>query len=814
MKYENFDLWIDNKREERYPLRAASHHGEVRDFLALDPDYLSEIVEDLEKIVQRETNRDFLIYFGSGLYRHLFAGKIEALFESSHGEVKNKEKIALRIRLRTEDPEIAALPWEFLYSTLQERFLGTSIYTPLMRYQELFQPIGSLETEVPLKMLVIIPNSVPPYPELNTETEKTHLLQALEGLENNVEVKFLDGNVTYDRIGDELLEKSYHCLHYIGHGDFQEDKGYLLLNSEDDTCDFVDDQQFASLFQDYDAMKLVVLNACKGAQVSYSKPLVGMAPQLVKRGIPAVVAMQYAISDQAAILFAREFYRSLFKGKYKGRVEAAMSHARNRLVGKLPDDRDIGNPVLFMRAWDGVLFDIVTGNVVEDMPLSREKYDTARDVQKTHERNISILEERLKESRDSETEKKLQQEQEQRKRLEQRITFRNYTLIAAFGVIAFVFLLSLVGFFDFFTLDTKIESSIIRLGDLLTENTFSDQIALVSINKQTENSLGKSFDRSWRREHALLIQNLSQAGAKVIVFDMYFPKESQFDQELIDAIYAARQSGTAVVVGFKDIEDNEPVLVEGLKNVVSGFGVVCLGGKLNNMRIAPWIIEENPWLVKERSGHRFHSLTYEAIDVYQGVTNFDVKPTTTIGGNSCGAIHQDDRVYGFFIELTPLKELRTLPQKYPYEELIGPTLEKPERFKDKIVLVGVEKVEKQKYSTYVYRGWTKEERYGLELQADALNSILNDRAISPLKRANDLLIIICLSVLGAFIRYQMTQTHWYRRIGLSLLIFIVYLTILMCIYIQYHVLLNIVYHIVAFCFTYWMTGKIEQRWFL
>jgi CHASE2 domain-containing sensor protein len=233
------------------------------------------------------------------------------------------------------------------------------------------------------------------------------------------------------------------------------------------------------------------------------------------------------------------------------------------------------------------------------------------------------------------------------------------------------------------------------------------------------------------------------------------------------------------------------------------------------MRFAPWIIEENPWLVKEekekKRKEKLHSLSYEAIDAYQGVTNFNVKPTTTIGGNSCGAIHQDDRVYGFFIELTPHDQL---PQKYRYEKLIGSELEKPERFKGKIVLVGVEETKERKYSTHVYRGWEREERYGLELQADAINSVLNGRAIRPLKRENEFFAIICLGLLGALIRYRMAQTQWHWRIGLFSLVLIVYLISIMYIYIQYHVLLNIVYHIVVFCFTYWMTGKVERRWFL
>ncbi len=74
----------------------------------------------------------------------------------------------------------------------------------------------------------------------------------------------------------------------------------------------------AGFFPITSSMKLVFLNSCKGAEVSSTEPLLGMASQLVKCGIPAVIAMQYAIGDDQAILFAREFYRALFRGLGQG----------------------------------------------------------------------------------------------------------------------------------------------------------------------------------------------------------------------------------------------------------------------------------------------------------------------------------------------------------------------------------------------------------------------------------------------------------------------------------------------------------------
>ena len=84
---------------------------------------------------------------------------------------------------------------------------------------------------------------------------------------------------------------------------------------------------------------------------------------------------------------------------------------------EFPDDREIGAPVLFMHAREGVLFDPVTGKGLQDIPFSRDKSHTAQAVFETHKRNIICLEADKEKFDDPDIEKKLHNEREELKRL-------------------------------------------------------------------------------------------------------------------------------------------------------------------------------------------------------------------------------------------------------------------------------------------------------------------------------------------------------------------------------------------------------------
>ena len=397
MECRDLDLWIEAPTADGYPLRASSEtRGQARGRMTLDPTSKS-VQSYLEKLAAWETDEDFLIEFGTFLYNSLFTGHVESLFQLSLGEVIGEEEQGLRIRLRIDSPEISELPWEYLYSPTQKHFLGASKKTPLTRYLEVFQPIRALRTVLPLKVLVAIPGGS----GLDTKREKDILTEAVGKLGDAVQPKFLEDNVTRSTVADALLEERYHVFHFIGHGTFKDDRGYLVFNDENGGHDLISDRIFASFFLDEPSMKLAVLNACEGAKVASSKPMVGMAPKLVERGIPAVIAHQYSVMDKAAIRFAREFYRSLCVGTEAGHVDAAMAHARNQLFIHFPAERSLGAPVLFMRAPNGLIFDVE--EVVPPLPpppeeekvLSPDERRHLENLLKTHERNRRVLEEQV-----------------------------------------------------------------------------------------------------------------------------------------------------------------------------------------------------------------------------------------------------------------------------------------------------------------------------------------------------------------------------------------------------------------------------------
>jgi formylglycine-generating enzyme required for sulfatase activity len=75
----------------------------------------------------------------------------------------------------------------------------------------------------------------------------------------------------------------------------------------------------------------------------------------VRRGIAAVLAMQYEITDRAAIEFSRTFYRALAYGLP---IDAAVASARIGVSIGVNNSLEWGTPVLYMRSPDGVLFEL------------------------------------------------------------------------------------------------------------------------------------------------------------------------------------------------------------------------------------------------------------------------------------------------------------------------------------------------------------------------------------------------------------------------------------------------------------------------
>ena len=100
-------------------------------------------------------------------------------------------------------------------------------------------------------------------------------------------------------------------------------------------------------------LRLVVLNSCEGARTTLTDPYAGVATTLVQLGVPAVVAMQFEISDRAAIVFAEELYTNLI-GR-RDPIDASVAEARKAIYSDV-DKVEWATPVLFVRDPDVELF--------------------------------------------------------------------------------------------------------------------------------------------------------------------------------------------------------------------------------------------------------------------------------------------------------------------------------------------------------------------------------------------------------------------------------------------------------------------------
>lgn len=306
--------------------------------------------------------------FGATLFDAIFAAEVAECLQRSLDAVK-RLGAGLRIRLRLADATLADLPWEYLYSSAVNRFLGLSIQTPLVRYIELPDSIVPAIVQPPIRALVMI-SSPADYPRLDVEGEWARLTGALADLVRSEQVAIdrLD-NATLSSMQKQLRQAQYHIFHFIGHGEFDQgaQEGVLVLHDEAGRGHRVGSQYLGMLLHDHSSLRVAILNACEGARTSISDPFAGSAQTLVQQGIPAVIAMQFEIADSVASTFAHEFYGALADG-YP--IDASLTEARKALFAA-GHDVAWATPVLYMRAPDGRIFD------VERTDESREARDKA-----------------------------------------------------------------------------------------------------------------------------------------------------------------------------------------------------------------------------------------------------------------------------------------------------------------------------------------------------------------------------------------------------------------------------------------------------
>lgn len=382
--YQDFDLLIEPDPLGGYRARAlrspAGESAAVRFTLPFSPVELENLALKVSGSRRGTRGRGRpeiapLKDFGGTLYDAVFTGELRDVLSRSLSQIR-AQRVGMRLRLRlTDAPALAELPWEFLYDRRLNRFLARSHRTPLVRYLDLPDPPLPLAVDGPLRLLVMI-SSPRDWPKLDVEQEWSVLAGALAQPQKDGRVVIQRMTANMSTLRQRLRREKFHVFHFVGHGYYRSDwgDGVIVMEDAGGGPQEVTGEELGGLLNEYEATRLAVLNACEGAISDASDPFAGMAQSLIQQGLPAVVAMQFEITDDAAIIFARELYGAIADGF---QLEAALAEARGAI-------RDVGNatewgtPVLYSRAPDGHLFDLAArGEISEADRETREEADQA-----------------------------------------------------------------------------------------------------------------------------------------------------------------------------------------------------------------------------------------------------------------------------------------------------------------------------------------------------------------------------------------------------------------------------------------------------
>lgn len=262
----------------------------------------------------------------------------------------------LRLRLRLP-AELAGVPWEYVYvdragGAGMDGFLALDPRTAIVRHEVLDAPAATPALEGDLRVLAVFADAEG-LPELDLDAEQRFLTEALGDVAGLAVESCRDPDL------DSLLPRlaGAGVFHFAGHGDFRREMGarpgtytgtgFLALGAER-----VDSEQVGLNLRGQ-GVRLAVLSGCNTGRREGVSVWSGIAPVLVKMGIPAVVANQYRIQDRCAIAFGRQFYRALAGGLP---IERAVAAGRVGIYNADKGGRDWGVPVLYLRAGDGTIF--------------------------------------------------------------------------------------------------------------------------------------------------------------------------------------------------------------------------------------------------------------------------------------------------------------------------------------------------------------------------------------------------------------------------------------------------------------------------
>lgn len=330
----------------------------------------------------RRSSSDNLIAFGQQLYNALFQGSIQESWMRAQG-IAQHQRSRLRFRLGLKGTELHRLPWEIMYAGDRPLASGTGVV--FSRYHSSFSVLKSrfpfhktpgYEAHPPLKILMVLaaPNDQEML-ALKQEAEYLqHELQKTspqdESVLSPIELTILE-QPGREELTQALEHNHYQVLHYAGHSDLGASGGSLyLVNHKTGLTELLSGDDLAGLLVN-NGIRMAVFNSCRGVYSAVSEAADqegNLAEALVRRGIPAVLAMAERIPDDVALHLSRLFYRNL---KRALPVDLSLNRTRQGLITSYGSDQLYwALPILYLHPeFDGYVQSIPNSITASRMSL-------------------------------------------------------------------------------------------------------------------------------------------------------------------------------------------------------------------------------------------------------------------------------------------------------------------------------------------------------------------------------------------------------------------------------------------------------------
>jgi CHAT domain-containing protein len=345
-KVKNVNLHIEKAPDKtHYIAKLCAEDGKmlaVNNFqYEIDVSILTRLEDSVGKNIA--ANAELIRKFGSNLFNNVFKGAILARYQSLRDC-----RMRLKLVFEKQTPDLLRIPWEFMFDG--EDFLSVNPEMTITRM--LKGTSGAIKKEVAgkLKTLAVIPAPVdlPEFYRPRAEREHViiHELMDCPEIADKMDLNFLERS-TVANLKQKLNSEEHHILHFTTHGIYsqKEHMCYVLFEDEFGNSKRVDSETMADLLAGHGSLHLVVLSCCHTVLAVGHRVLGELPVSLLSKGIPAVIVMQYSVTDQSAMMLSEQLFSGICRGTP---VDRALANARGALLRTGHEGLvDFGSPILY-----------------------------------------------------------------------------------------------------------------------------------------------------------------------------------------------------------------------------------------------------------------------------------------------------------------------------------------------------------------------------------------------------------------------------------------------------------------------------------